>query len=63
MLNNVTSESMPYIRSIKNLDEIFIKEKLIIFKDYLEEEEINRFEEDLRKKAEAIEHLNYGKYS
>ena len=41
---NVNSSSTtPHIRSIRNFDEIFIKEKLAIFRDYLDEGEIDRF--------------------
>lgn len=34
---------MPQIRSMKNLEQIFLKEKMVIFEDYLEEEEIAKF--------------------
>lgn len=51
VFNNITSETMPQIRSMKNFDLMFIREKLVIFQDYLEEEELTRFEEDLHRKV------------
>jgi hypothetical protein len=54
---------MPQIHSMRNFDEIFIKDKLAILQEYLEEGEVTRLQQELLRKVEAIDQLNYGKYA
>ena len=52
-----------HIRSLKNLDQLFIREKLGIFAECLEEGEVGRFEEELVARVEAIDQMNYGRFA
>lgn len=54
---------MPTIKTITNLDAMFIKEKLFILKEYINEEEMKKMEEELLKKIEAIRSSKYGCYT
>lgn len=48
--NNYTVPSTAQFRSLKNIDEMFIEEKLVIFKDYLEDKDISNLRDEILKK-------------
>lgn len=61
--NNFTDSSTSQLRSLKNLDEMFIDEKLVIFKDYLDDHEVSHLREEILKKIEVVESESYGRYA
>jgi hypothetical protein len=39
---DICNNSMPFIKSHKNIDEAFVREKIFILKDFVNEEEFKR---------------------
>lgn len=52
--SNYTVPSTAQMRSFKNIDEMFIDEKLVIFKDYLDDKDISVLRDEILKKIEAV---------
>ena len=61
--NIVNVSAMPHLKSHKNLEEYYIKEKLFILKEFVSQEEMERIEQFLIKRLEGVDRGQYGKHT